>query len=143
MPAAARLPVVAVEARMPGSAAGIPPVALDPATPAVVDPSATFEVRVAAALRGARLVLLDSQDALVPAASDAEVQAASRFTLVPAEPLQPGSRYLLRLEGVASRLVPAADGRTFEPLAVPFTTSGEVPPRPPPKKKAGKKRSRA
>jgi hypothetical protein len=137
VPPAARLPLAAIEARV----AGGPAILLDPASPAPVDPASAFEVRVSVALRGARLVLLDSQDAIVPASSTSEVQAASRYVLTPGEPLQPGARYLLRLEGVESRLVPADDGRTFEPLALALVTSGEPPPRPPPKK-AGKKRSR-
>ncbi len=132
-----RLPLTAIEARV----AGGPPLLLDPASPAPVDPASAFEVRVPVALRGARLVLLDAQDAIVPATSTSEVQAASRYVLTPGEPLQPAARYLLRLEGVESRLVPAADGRTFEPLAVPLVTTGEPAPRPPPRK-SGKKRSR-
>lgn len=137
VPAAARLPLSAIEARVGGGAALL----LDPAAPAPVDPGSAFEVRVPIALRGARLVLLDAQDAIVPATSTVEVQAATRLVITPAEPLQPGARYLLRLEGVESRLVPAADGRTFEPLAVPLATTGEPAPRPPPRK-AGKRRSR-
>lgn len=105
----------------------------------MLDPGSTFEIRLPFAARGARLVLLDARDAMVPSSADAEVGATSRFTLVPLEPLLPGSRYVLRLEGLESRLVKSDDGRSFEPLAAPFQVAGEPPPAPP--KKAKKKRT--
>ncbi|HQR28815.1 MAG TPA: hypothetical protein PLL32_00280 [Anaeromyxobacteraceae bacterium] len=106
-----------------------------------MDPGATFEVRVSAPVRGARLVLLDGQDVMVPASSDVEPGPVSRFTLVPLEPLRPASHYQLRLEGVESRLVRGDDARTYEPAAVPLTTTGEPAPKPPPRK-TGKKKVR-
>lgn len=130
------LPGLAAEARMPGG--GAPPVPLDLAG-AAVDPGATFELRVSAPVRGARLVLLDAQDAMVPAGSDAEPGAVSRFTLVPLEPLRPGSRYQLRLEGLESRLVRSEDGRVFEPAVLPLTTTGEPPPKAPSRKPTRKR----
>ena len=130
------LPATAVEARQGSTALSLMPGPSDS-----VDPGATFEVRLGLAARGARLVLLDGRDAMVPSGSDAEVGGGgSRFTLVPLEPLTPGSRYVLRLEGLESRMVNTDDGRGFEPLAVPFRVAGEPPPAPP--KKAKKKRSR-
>ena len=105
----------------------------------MVDPGSTFEIRLPFAARGARLILLDARDAMVPSSADAEVGATSRFTLVPLEPLLPGSRYVLRFEGLESRLVKSDDGRSFEPLATPFQVAGEPPPAPP--KKAKKKRT--
>ncbi len=131
------LPGLAAEARIPTGGAAVP---LDLAG-ASVDPGATFEVRVSAPVRGARLVLLDAQDAMVPSGSEVESGPVSRFTLVPLEPLRPGSRYQLRLEGVESRLVRGDDGRTYEPTAIPIATTGEPPAKPPPRK-TGKKRSR-
>ena len=106
--------------------------------PPLVDPGSTFEVRLPFAARGARLVLLDARDAMVPSSADAEVGTTSRFTLVPLEPLPPGSRHVLRLEGLENRLVISDDGRTFEPLVAPFRVAGEPPPAPP--RKAKKKR---
>ena len=77
---------------------------------------------------------------MVPSTADAEIGSTSRFTLVPHEPLRPGSRYVLRLEGLESRLVISDDGRSFEPLVAPFRVAGEPPPAPP--RKAKKKRAR-
>jgi hypothetical protein len=106
-----------------------------------VDPASAFEVRSPVAFQAARLVLLDSRDAMVPSVAEAEVgPSGSRFVLTPQEPLTPASRYVLRLEGLESRLVRSADGRTFEPMAVPFRVAGEPPAAPP--RKAKKKRSR-
>ena len=130
------LPDIAVEARL-GSAAT--PLPVDGSSVPAVDAGSTFEVRLPFAARGARLVLLDSRDSMVPSSADAEVGATSRFTLVPLEPLLPGSRHVLRLEGLESRLVKSDDGRSFEPLAAPFRVAGEPPPSPP--KKVKKKRA--
>jgi hypothetical protein len=131
-----RLPVVAVEARRGAAATSIP---VDGASIPTIDPGSTFEVRLPFAVRGARLVLLDARDAMLPSSAETEVGATSRFTLVPLEPLLPGSRHVLRLVGVETRLVKADDGRSFEPLAAPFRVSGEPPAAPP--KKAKKKRT--
>ena len=111
------------------------------ATADLVDPAATFEVRLGVLARGARLVLLDARDTLVPSSADSEVgPSASRFTLTPMEPLVPGGRYVLRLEGLESRPVKSDGGRAFEPLVVLLQATGEPPPAPP--KKAKKKRGR-
>jgi hypothetical protein len=135
-PAPPVLPTTAVEARL-----GDNVVAIAPDASALIEPAASFEVRLPIAVRGARLVLLDARDAVVPSNESAEVGgSASRFTLVPMEPLTPGSRYVLRVEGLDSRLVRSVDGRAFEPLAIPFRVAGEPPPAPP--KKAKKKRPR-
>jgi len=129
------MPLASAEARV-GTLAS----ALAPGVVAAVDPASTFEVRVASPVRGARLVLLDPQDLLVPATVESEVgPSGSRFTLVPQEPLRPGGAYLLRLEGIDGRLVRSAGDGTFEPLALPLRISGTPPPRAPPKK-AKKKR---
>ena len=129
------LPVSSVEIRLGETSA---PLASDGST--LVDPGATFDVRLPFAARGARLILLDARDSMVPSNSEVEVGgSASRFTLVPMEPLTPGSRHVLRIEGLESRLVSSDDGRAFEPLALPFRVAGEPPP--PPPKKAKKKRA--
>jgi len=131
-----RLPSIVAEARLPP--ATVTPLDLAGTT---VDPNGTFELRSQLPLRAARLVLLDAQDAMVPATVDSEIGTSSRFTLVPLEPLRPGSRYLLRLEGLVSQALQGGDGSTFEPVAFPLLTSGEPPQKPPPKK-SSKKRSR-
>jgi hypothetical protein len=120
--------VTAAEARVPG--AGVP---LTAGLRTTVEPVSTFEVRTSVPVRGARLVLFDAQDAMVPSASDIEVGAESRFTLVPEEPLRPGSAYVLRREGISGRLVPADGGRSFEPATFPLETSGSPPQRSPPR----------
>jgi hypothetical protein len=121
--------VTSAEARVPGAS-----VPLATGTRTTVEPASTFEVRASVGLRGARLVLLDAQDAIVPSASDIEVGSESRFTLVPEETLRPGSAYVLRLEGIAGRVVSADGGRSFEPATFPLETSGTPPPRASPQK---------
>jgi hypothetical protein len=114
---------------------------LAPGVAVAVEPGASFELRIAAPARDARLVLLDAQDVQVPATVEAELGAESRYLLTPLEPLRPGSAYLLRLEGLGSRLVRADDGRAFEPLVLPLQILGTPPPKAPPTKKAEKKRA--
>jgi hypothetical protein len=129
------MPLSSAEARSEAGAT-----ALAPGAAATVEPASTFEVRIASPVRGARLVLLDPQDLVVPATVESEVgPSGSRFTLVPQEPLRPGGAYLLRLEGLDGRLVRSAGDGIFEPLALPLRVSGTPPPRAPPKK-AKKKR---
>jgi len=124
------LPLQAAEARAAGVATAL---AVGSTVP--VEPASAFEVRIPLQLRDARLVLLDAQDLLVPAAVDSETgPAGSRFSLQPQEPLRPGSAYLLRLEGVGGRLVHSASDVAFEPLVLPVRVTGSPPPRPPPKK---------
>ena len=123
------MPLAGAEARHAGVATP-----LSPGSAVPVEPASTFEVRVGAPARDARLVLFDAQDVLVPATVEAEVGSESRFTLVPLDPLRPGSAYWLRLEGLGGRLVRSDDGRSFEPLALPLQTTGSPPPRAPPKK---------
>lgn len=130
------MPLQSAEARIGGVATP-----LATGTPAVVEPASSFEVRVGAPLRDARLLLLDGQDVLVPAAAESEVSSTgSRFTLQPQEPLQPGGTYMLRLEGLGGRLVRSATDATYEPLVLPVKVSGSPPPRPPPKKAQKKRR---
>jgi hypothetical protein len=132
------LPVTSIEARLGTATLSIAP---DRNPEPVVDPAATFEVRLGVAARGTRLVLLDARDGMVPSTGDVESGGSvSRFTLVPHETLVPGSRYVLRLEGLESRSVTTDDGRSFEPVAVAFRVAGDPPP--PPPKKVKKKRAR-
>ncbi len=128
-PPAAPLPVAAAEAHVPGAV-----VALSPGAPTSIEPASTFEVRVGVPVRGARLVLLDAQDVMVPSASQVEVGQASKLTLVPEETLRPGSTYTLRLEGLAGRLVASDGGAAYEPAVFALQTTGTPPPKPAPKK---------
>ncbi len=135
-PPPATLPVSSATSRVGETSTPIQPDGTDP-----VDPGSAFEVRSPVSVQAARLVLLDSRDAMVPATSESEIApSGSRFVLTPQEPLTPAGRYVLRLEGLESRLVRANDGRAFEPLVIPFRVAGEPPAAPP--KKAKKKRSR-
>jgi hypothetical protein len=69
------------------------------------------------------------------------VGATSRFTLSPAAPLVPGSRYVLRLDGARTRELEDAAGRAFAPVSLRVLVAGE-PPKPEPKPAPRKKRSR-
>jgi hypothetical protein len=99
---------------------------------------ASFRVDAAAALRDARLVLYDAQDALVPAEETAEIgSAASRFTVAPGRPLRGGARYVLRLEGAAGRDLRDLSGTAYRPVAFSLLAAGEPPPPPRPARKKG------
>ncbi len=107
----------------------------------LVDPAATFRVVAGASLADARLALYDAQQALVEAEEHAEIgSAVSRYTLAPARPLRPGSRYLLRLEGAAGRRIRELGERTFLPLSFAIATTGDPPAEAPPRKKAKRRR---
>jgi hypothetical protein len=112
---------------------------LSPGVTVAVEPASSFEIRIAAPARDARLVLLDAQDVLVPSTVEAELGSESSFLLQPLEPLRPGRTYLLRLEGLGARLVRSDGGRSFEPLLLPIQITGSPQPRVP-QKKAPKKR---
>jgi hypothetical protein len=114
---------------------------LTPGSEVVVDPAATFEVELSARSADARLVLVDARDDLVPATALRELGAATRLTLVPAAPLVPASRYVLRLDGVADRELHDDAGRAFSAVTLPLLVAGSPPP-PEPKKPARKKRRR-
>ncbi len=131
----APLPVMSAVARAPGVS-----VSLAAGAATSVEPTSSFEVRLGAPLRSARLVLLDGQDAMVPSVSDIEVAGGETvMTLVPDDVLRPGSTYLLRVEGLAGRLLPSDGGRSFEPAGFPLQTTGTAPPKAP-AKKSGKRR---
>lgn len=108
--------------------------ALDAQQVAIVGPTATFQVRVAVPAREARLVLEDAQGALVPATGSTEVGAGAAYELKPTEPLLPGGSYVLRLEGLASRSVQDAAGRSYQPLSFRLRVTGKEEP-PPPRRK--------
>ena len=132
--AAAPLPLRSATAL--GPAARVP---LQPGTEAmVVDPASRFEIELGAALPDARLVLLDAQDAVVPSTGSREVGSATKLALAPTAPLTPAARYLLRVDGAATREVHDAQGRSYAPLVVPLLAAG-TPPAPEQKAK-GKRR---
>jgi hypothetical protein len=107
----------------------------------VVDPAASFTVDLAASLPDARLVLLDGQEAHVAATHAREVGASTRFSLSPAAPLVPGSRYLLRVEGASGREMRDARGGALAPLSFAVLAAGTPPP-PEPKAKVRARRRR-
>jgi hypothetical protein len=123
-------------------------VAVEPAGPAplarsgetVVDPAATFEIELPARLADVRLVLLDATDAHVPARGTRELGSTTRLVLAPVAPLAPGSRYVLRLEGVTSRELRGGE-QAFGPLSFALLAAGTPPP-PEPKAKPQKKKRR-
>jgi hypothetical protein len=125
-------------------------VAVDPTGPiplsledeTVVDPAAVFRVELAAEIADGRILLLDAADAIVPASGTREVGATTRFTLTPAAPLVPGSRYLLRLDGARARELEDVAGRALAPLSLRVLVAGEPPkpePKPAPKRKRGRR----
>ncbi|HET7824773.1 MAG TPA: hypothetical protein VFK90_05550 [Anaeromyxobacter sp.] len=114
--------------------------ALSPASETVVDPGSTFQVELGVRIPDARLVLLDAADAHVPARSTHEVGDKTQLALAPAQPLAPGSRYVLRVEGATSRELRDGD-RAWAPLSFPLLTAGTPPP-PEPKKKPKAKAKR-
>ncbi len=118
------LPLLAAEAFLPGGE--VVPLSRDMPTP--VAPGSGFRVLVGAELSDGRLAVLDSADAAVPSAGTVEIGVSSRFTLTPTEPLRPGSSYLLRLDGAASRDVHGSRGETFAPLMLQIRTIGDPPP---------------
>jgi hypothetical protein len=98
-------------------------------------------VELAAEIADGRILLLDAADAIVPASGTREVGATTRFTLTPAAPLVPGSRYLLRLDGARARELEDVAGRALAPLSLRVLVAGE-PPKPEPKPKPAPKRKR-
>jgi hypothetical protein len=149
---------VAAGAERPPEAAPVGPVsilplvrlasAVEPAGPAplpsdgeaVVDPGASFEIELGAAVPEVRLVLLDAQDAHVAAQSVRELGETTRLTLMPAAPLVEGARYVLRLEGLSTRDLRGADDRPYAPHSFALLVAGPPPP-PEPKKAASRRKA--
>jgi hypothetical protein len=106
---------------------------------AQLDPGASLRVEIAVPLTDARLALHDEADAMVVSTGTTEIGGATtRLRLTPAEPLRPGSTYLLRLDGATTREAHDATGRAYAPFTLKLRTTGERPP--PPPKKRGKRR---
>lgn len=115
---------------------------LSPDEETVVDPAATFRLELAGATPDARLVLLDKHDAIVPSKGSRELGATTAFSLAPAEPLVPASRYLLRVDGARTRELHDAGGTAYAPFTFALLVAGEPPPpepKPAPKKKRGRR----
>lgn len=155
-PTTATIPMSAPRSPAPSPAALPPPpsaavllrtaVSVEPAgrvplveTETVIDPAATFELELGARCPDARLLLLDQQDALVAGTSTQDLGATTKLTLAPAAPLRPGSRYVLRVDGAATRELHDAYGRAFGPVSRPLLVAGTPPP-PEPKKPARRRR---
>ncbi|HEY6004565.1 MAG TPA: hypothetical protein VIV57_16955, partial [Anaeromyxobacter sp.] len=117
------------------------PSALSGVAETVIDPASSFHVEVSGRIADARLVLLDSADAHVPARSTCELGATTQLTLSPAAPLVPGSRYVLRVEGASRREVRDGD-RSYAPLSFALLAAGTPPPPEPKRKPKSKSRKR-
>lgn len=108
---------------------------------ALVPAASRFTVEAGVPLADARLVLYDGQEALVEAEGSAEIgSASSRYALAPVRPLRPGSRYVLRLEGAASREIHDLAGHSYRPLSFPIQVAGQPPAEPALKKVKKRKR---
>ncbi|WP_041453431.1 Ig-like domain-containing protein [Anaeromyxobacter dehalogenans] len=154
-PAPAEAPSPAQPAAAPGPAGAFTvlrdPVALEPGgatlplaleAETVVDPGAHFRLDLTVASADARLVLLDPNDAAVAAAGTHDVGATTRLTLSPSEPLRPGSRYTLRLDGATTREFHDAAGKAYAPAGLTVLIAGTPPP-PEPKPQPAKRKRRA
>lgn len=133
--APAPLPLLSVEAVLPDG----PALSLARDGISVVEPRTRFRAEVSARLDGARFSLLDARDAMVAADGTTEAAATTRFTLMPAAPLRPGSSYTLRLDGAEGRLLRDEGGRAFEPVSLALRVSGE-PPAPPRRARRSRRR---
>ncbi|GAO03262.1 hypothetical protein PSR1_02145 [Anaeromyxobacter sp. PSR-1] len=108
----------------------------------MVDPGAHFRLDLTVASADARLVLLDANDAAVAAAGTHDVGTTTRLTLSPSEPLRPGSRYTLRLDGASTREFHDAAGKAYAPAGLAVLVAGTPPP-PEPKPQPAKRKRRA
>jgi hypothetical protein len=107
----------------------------------VIETGAQFHVEVPVALREARLSLLDGDGAMVPAAGGAELGASwTRFHLAPDAPLQPGSRYALKIDGAVERNPKDASGNAYLPANWSLLTAGEKPKAEPKKQKSSRRK---
>jgi hypothetical protein len=106
----------------------------------LVGPGASFRVELPGAFADARLTLLDESEALVTGQGQRLIGPGTALTFQPDAPLAAGGRYRLRLDGVSTRELHAADGTVALPVDWRLTVAGESPidrPRP-----AGKKHPR-
>jgi hypothetical protein len=115
------------------------PVTLAPDAETVVEPDDRFRLELREGSHDARLVLLDASDAVVPSSATHEIGDETRLTLTPSQPMVPGSRYVLRLDGAVQRELHAAD-RAYTPALYRLRVAGDPPaPLPPPRRGKGKR----
>lgn len=109
-----------------------------------IDPAARFELELGA-LRDVRVRLFDEADRAVPSTDRLERGVATRYSLIPTEPLAPGSGYAFVVDGLEDWDPVDATGAARQPARIGLRTAGEKPAPPPgkaptkPKKKAKKR----
>jgi hypothetical protein len=111
---------------------------------AEVAPESVFEVELPH-LADVRVRLFDDAERAVPSSDRLELGQPTRYRLAPTEPLVPGSRYTLAIDGLKGDLPTDPAGRAYNAVRLPLRTSGEKPEPPAAKaakskKKPGKKR---
>ncbi len=89
-------------------------------------------------LKDFRVRLFDDSDKAVPSGDRSEATSESvRYLLTPAEPLTPGSRYALLVDGLSEDLPKDSAGRSYQLVRIELKTAGEKP------KAAGSKPAKA
>ncbi len=91
-----------------------------------LSPEARFEIDLPR-LADFRVRLLDESDRVVASSDRAELGERLRYQLAPSEPLAPGSRFALVVDGLKSDLPSDDQGRPYELLRIELKTSGEKP----------------
>jgi hypothetical protein len=104
-----------------------------------VSPDSRFEVDLPR-LADFRVRLLDEGERAVASTDRASLTERLRYELAPEEPLAPGSRYALVVDGLKAELATDEQGRAYELLRLELRTSGEKPRAPSKRPKPGKPR---
>jgi len=106
-----------------------------------IPPGARFEVEMPR-LADVRVRLFDANDRAVESNDTMEIGDATRYSLQPAEPLVPGSKYSLLVDGLQSEMPKDHEGREYDLVRWELKTAGEKPAPAPKTKAKGSKRRR-